>query len=65
MRITLHERAVKYRRLAMAEPNSAAAELLYKIAAEAERGVLVTAAWATSDSHVRETDGAQKDSQSF
>jgi hypothetical protein len=57
MRSTLHERAVKYRRLAMAEPDSAKADLLYKIDAEAERGVLVTSDWATPGSHVGESDG--------
>lgn len=57
MRSTLHERAVKYRRLAMAEPDPAKADLLYKIAAEAERGVLVTSNWATPGSHVSGPDG--------
>jgi len=36
------ERAVRYRRLAMAEPDKDKAALLQKIADEAERGVLCT-----------------------
>jgi hypothetical protein len=52
MRSTLHERAVKYRRLAMAETDLAKADLLYKIAEEAELGVLVTSDWATQDIYV-------------
>ena len=35
-------RAVRYRRLALAEPDKAKAALLQKIADEAERGVLCT-----------------------
>ena len=37
------DRAVRYRRLALAEPDKANAALLLKIADEAERGVLCTA----------------------
>ena len=37
-----HDRAVRYRRLALAEPDKANAALLQKIADEAERGVLCT-----------------------
>jgi hypothetical protein len=37
-----HDRAVRYRRLALAEPDEAKAALLQKIADEAERGVLCT-----------------------
>ena len=37
-----HDRAVRYRRLAFAEPDKAKAALLQKIADEAERGVLCT-----------------------
>ena len=37
-----HDRAVRYRRLALAEPDRAKAALLLKIADEAERGVLCT-----------------------
>jgi hypothetical protein len=37
-----HDRAVRYRRLAIAEPDNAKAALLQKIADEAERGVLCT-----------------------
>ena len=47
MRLSPHERAVRYRRLALAEPNPETAELLYLIASEAERGVLATADWMT------------------
>jgi hypothetical protein len=36
------DRAVRYRRLALAERDKAMAALLYKIADEAERGVLCT-----------------------
>jgi hypothetical protein len=36
------QRAVRYRRLALAEPDKAKAALLFKIADEAERGVLCT-----------------------
>jgi hypothetical protein len=37
-----HDRAVRYRRLALAEPDKAKAALLQKIADEAEQGVLCT-----------------------
>jgi hypothetical protein len=37
-----HDRAARYRRLALAEPDRAKAALLLKIADEAERGVLCT-----------------------
>jgi hypothetical protein len=47
MRLSPHDRAVRYRRLALAEPNPETAKLLYLIANEAERGVLVTADWTT------------------
>jgi hypothetical protein len=39
------DRAVRYRRLALAERDKAMAALLYKIADEAERGVLCTVDW--------------------
>ena len=35
-------RSVKYRRLALVEPDQAKAQLLFQIADEADRGVLVT-----------------------
>jgi hypothetical protein len=38
-------RAIKYRRLALAEPDQGKAQLLQKLADEAERGVLITADW--------------------
>jgi hypothetical protein len=37
-----HDRAIRYRRLALREPDKAKAALLQKIADEAERGVLCT-----------------------
>ena len=37
-----HDRAIRYRRLALAEPDTSKAALLQKIADEAERGVLCT-----------------------
>jgi hypothetical protein len=40
-------RAVRYRRLALAEPDPAKAKVLQLIADEADRGVLVTADWLT------------------
>jgi hypothetical protein len=42
-----NERAVRYRRLALAEPDPEKARLLQTIADEAERGVLVNANWIT------------------
>jgi hypothetical protein len=38
-------RAVKYRRLALAEMDQEKARLLHQIAEEAEQGILVTADW--------------------
>jgi hypothetical protein len=38
-------RALKYRRLALAEPDQEKATLLRLIAEEAEQGILVTADW--------------------
>jgi hypothetical protein len=40
-------RAVRYRRLALAEQDKEKADLLYRIADEADQGVLVTADWMT------------------
>ena len=37
-----HDRAARYRRLALAEPDKEKAELLRLLAEEADRGVLVT-----------------------
>jgi hypothetical protein len=39
-------RATRYRRLALAEEDREKAELLYKLATEAESGVPCTAEWA-------------------
>lgn len=41
-------RAVRYRRLALAESDRQKADLLFKLAAEAEKGVLFTADWLHS-----------------
>jgi hypothetical protein len=41
-------RAVRYRRLALAESDLEKARLLQQIADEADRGVLVTADWMTT-----------------
>jgi hypothetical protein len=38
-------RAVKYRRLALAEPDEDKVRLLHKLAEEAEQGILITADW--------------------
>ena len=38
-------KAVKYRRLALVEPDQDKARLLHKLAEEAEQGILVTADW--------------------
>jgi hypothetical protein len=38
-------RAVKYRRLALVEPDPERAQLLHLLAEEAERGILVTSDW--------------------
>jgi hypothetical protein len=38
-------RAVRYRRLALAEEDKAKAELLFKLADECDRGVLCTVEW--------------------
>lgn len=49
-------RAVRYRRLALAESDKEKADLLCKIADEADKGVLVTADWMTAARHVREPE---------
>jgi hypothetical protein len=46
-------RAVRYRRLTLTEQDREKADLLYKIADEADRGVLVTADWMTAARHSR------------
>jgi hypothetical protein len=40
-----HDRAARYRRLALKEPDKENAELLRLLADEADRGVLVTTEW--------------------
>jgi hypothetical protein len=42
-----NSRAVRYRRLALAEPDPEKSKILQLIADEADRGVLVTAEWMT------------------
>jgi hypothetical protein len=44
-------RAMRYRRLALQEPDSERARLLRAIAEEAERGVLCTAEWIKPKVH--------------
>jgi hypothetical protein len=41
-------RAVRYRRLALAEQNEAKADLLLKLADECDRGILCTAEWRSA-----------------
>ena len=41
-------RAVRYRRLALAEEDRAKADLLLKIADESDRGILCTAEWLSA-----------------
>ncbi len=54
MRISPHERAVRYRRLALAEGDPEKARLLQRLAEEADRGVLITADWMTPSAYMRE-----------
>jgi hypothetical protein len=49
-------RAVRYRRLALAEEVKERADLLYKLADEADKGVLVTAEWMTAARYMREPE---------
>lgn len=44
-----HIRAVRYRQLALAEPDKAKADVLHKIADEAERDVLCTVDWMRNE----------------
>ena len=41
-------RAVRYRRLALAEEDKAKADLLHKLADESDRGLLCTAEWLSA-----------------
>jgi hypothetical protein len=41
-------RAVRYRRLALAEEDKQKADLLYKLADEADQGILCTAEWISA-----------------
>jgi hypothetical protein len=45
-----HQRAARYRQLALAEPDRAKADLLLKLADEADRDVLCTSDWLRSSS---------------
>src|SRR4051794_5601483 len=53
-------RAVRYRRLALQEPDSERAKLLRAIAEEAERGVLCTAEWIKPKTHVESPVGGSR-----
>jgi hypothetical protein len=53
-------RAVRYRRLALQEPDSDRAKLLRAIAEEAERGVLCTAEWIKPKVHVEPSVGESR-----
>jgi hypothetical protein len=52
-------RAVRYRRLALAEEDKERADLLYKLADEADKGVLATAEWMTPARFMREPEKKQ------
>ena len=45
-------RAVKYRRMALAETDKAKADLLLKLADECDRGLLCTADWLSSGTYL-------------
>jgi hypothetical protein len=49
-------RAVRYRRLALVEEDREKADLLYKLADEADRGVLVTADWMSARGYMRQPE---------
>ena len=51
-------RAVRYRRLALAEDDKQKADLLQKLAEEAERGVLCTSDWMSRMSRPKHTEKA-------
>ena len=51
-------RAVRYRRLALQEPDAEKAKLLQSIADEAERGVLCTSEWLQSKVKVQSPIGS-------
>jgi hypothetical protein len=50
-----NDRAVRYRRLALAESDPEKARVLQLLADEAERGVLVTADWMTRAKYMGRT----------
>jgi hypothetical protein len=47
-------RAVRYRRLALAEGDKAAADLLFKLADECDRGILYTSEWLSARPSLKE-----------
>jgi len=53
-------RALRYRRLALQEPDNERANLLRAIAEEAERGVLCTAEWIRPNIHVEPPVGSNR-----
>jgi SAM-dependent MidA family methyltransferase len=59
-----HTRAVRYRRLALAETDPQRAQLLQRIAEEAERGVLVTPDWMTPRTYMKEPPKADQSTKS-
>ena len=54
MRITPHERALRYRRLALAENDPQKVRVLQMVAEESEKCVLFTAQWMTASAYTRE-----------
>jgi hypothetical protein len=59
------QRAVKYRRLALAEQDQDKARLLHQLAEEADRGVLVTSDWLWPELRVSSLAPVEGDSQKF
>ena len=58
-----HARAVRYRRLALAESDREKADLLYQLADEADRGVLFTAEWLWERSFTNTREPAKADAK--
>jgi hypothetical protein len=59
------QRAVKYRRLALAERDQDKARLLHQLAEEADRGVLVTSDWLWTKLRVSSPAPVERGSQKF
>jgi hypothetical protein len=57
--MTTNNRAVRYRRLALAEPDAEKAKLLQLIADESDRGVLITADWLSPADYMMEAKKAK------